>query len=155
MTRFTAAVPMRWSDMDAYGHVNNVQFLTYLEEARIDMIQALAGELAEAGEVAEDPAVSGVLVAQHEIRYLLPLVHRHEPIPIDMWVTSIKGASFTIEYEVHDQQGAVLYARARSLLVPYHFVDARPRRLTPGERAFLRRYEEPAVGIASAAVARG
>ena len=28
--------PLRWSDMDAYGHVNNVRFLTYLEEARID-----------------------------------------------------------------------------------------------------------------------
>ena len=27
---------MRWSDMDAYGHVNNVVYLTYLEEARVD-----------------------------------------------------------------------------------------------------------------------
>lgn len=30
--------PLRWSDMDAYGHVNNVVFLRYLEEARIDFL---------------------------------------------------------------------------------------------------------------------
>ena len=34
MPRFTAQVAMRWSDMDAYGHVNHVPFLTYAEEAR-------------------------------------------------------------------------------------------------------------------------
>ena len=28
-------VPLRWSDMDAYGHVNNVQFLRLLEDARV------------------------------------------------------------------------------------------------------------------------
>ncbi|MGX1474786.1 UNVERIFIED_CONTAM: acyl-CoA thioesterase FadM [Streptomyces canus] len=30
--------PLRWADMDAYGHVNNVVFLRYLEEARIDFL---------------------------------------------------------------------------------------------------------------------
>ena len=32
--RYSADVPLRWSDMDAYGHVNNVQFLRLLEDAR-------------------------------------------------------------------------------------------------------------------------
>ena len=35
MGRFTAHVAMRWSDMDAYGHVNNVQFLRLLEDAGV------------------------------------------------------------------------------------------------------------------------
>jgi acyl-CoA thioester hydrolase len=30
-------VPVRWSDMDAYGHVNNARFLTLYEEARVAM----------------------------------------------------------------------------------------------------------------------
>ena len=28
---------MRWSDMDAYGHVNNTAYLAYLEQARVSM----------------------------------------------------------------------------------------------------------------------
>ena len=30
-------VPMRWSDMDAYQHINNVAFLGYFEMARVDL----------------------------------------------------------------------------------------------------------------------
>ena len=41
VARFTAKVAMRWQDMDAYGHVNNVQFLTYVEEARVEMFQSV------------------------------------------------------------------------------------------------------------------
>src|SRR5688572_33247763 len=65
--------PMRWSDMDAYGHVNNVVYLTYLEEARVDMLFTIGAELG-AKALSE-----GVLVARHEIDYRRPLVyHRSE-----------------------------------------------------------------------------
>ena len=32
---YRVEVPLRWSDMDAYGHVNNVQYLRLLEDARV------------------------------------------------------------------------------------------------------------------------
>ena len=35
MPRHRVLTPLRWSDMDAYGHVNNVQFLRLLEDARV------------------------------------------------------------------------------------------------------------------------
>ncbi|HEU4674685.1 MAG TPA: thioesterase family protein [Motilibacteraceae bacterium] len=137
--RFTFRCPMRWSDMDAYGHVNNTRFLTYLEEARIEMFQ----ELAERARGEDGLLSTGVLVARHEIRYLRPLVHRTEPVPIDVWVTKIGGASFDVGYEVHDDEGAVVYARAASTMVPYDFVNERPRRLRPHEREFLQRHLDP------------
>ena len=31
---YHATVTVRWSDMDAYRHVNNTAYLTYLEQAR-------------------------------------------------------------------------------------------------------------------------
>ena len=34
-------VPLRWSDMDAMGHVNNATYLTYLETAREPWFAAL------------------------------------------------------------------------------------------------------------------
>lgn len=42
MARHIYRCPLRWSDMDAFGHVNNVVFLRYLEEARIDFMFRLA-----------------------------------------------------------------------------------------------------------------
>jgi acyl-CoA thioester hydrolase len=125
---------MRWADMDAYGHVNNVVYLSYLEEARVDMLFTLGGELGL-------KALSeGVLVARHEIDYKRPLVYHPSGVAIDLWVGQIKGASFEIRYELHDED--VLFARAASILVPYDLEAERPRRITAQERSFLERYVE-------------
>jgi acyl-CoA thioester hydrolase len=134
VARFTAQVAMRWSDMDAYGHVNNVQFLTYLEEARVEMFKSvpLSGM---------DQVAAGILVAGSEIRYRKPLLHRHAPVPIDVWVTKVGAASFALAYEVHDDD--TVYATASSLMVPYDFSGERPRRLSADEKAWLAGYLEP------------
>ena len=36
-------IRIRWRDMDAYGHVNNAVYLSYLEECRDAWVQALLG----------------------------------------------------------------------------------------------------------------
>src|SRR3712207_2559206 len=59
---------------------------------------------------------------------------------IDVWVTEVRAASFTLAYEVFDERadGArTVYLRARSALAPYVFADERPRRITEAERAVL------------------
>jgi len=130
--RHTFHCPMRWSDMDAYGHVNNVVYLTYLEEARVDMLFTLGAALG-AKALSE-----GVLVARHEIDYRRPLVYHQGGVDIDLWTGAIKGASFEIRYEVHDDQ--TVFAHAASVLVPFDLTEKRPRRVSPEERAFLERY---------------
>ena len=35
---------VRWRDLDAFNHVNNANFLTYLEEARLQWLESLDGE---------------------------------------------------------------------------------------------------------------
>ncbi|AZM77671.1 acyl-CoA thioesterase [Streptomyces sp. G3] len=127
--------PLRWADMDAYGHVNNVVFLRYLEEARIDFLFR-----------PEKDFKQGSVVARHEIDYKRQLVHRHHPVDIELWVTEIRAASFTLTYEVKD--GDVVYVRASTVIVPFDFETQRPRRITADEREFLREYtdaEEEAV----------
>ena len=130
--RHTFHCPMRWSDMDAYGHVNNVVYLTYLEEARVDMLFTIGAELG-AKALSE-----GVLVARHEIDYRRPLVYHPRGVDIDLWTDAIKGASFEIRYEVRDD--ATVFAKAASVLVPFDLTAQRPRRVSPEERAFLERY---------------
>lgn len=121
--------------MDAYGHVNNVIYLTYLEESRVDMLFALGSEYG--GKALSE----GVLVAHHEIDYKRPLVYHPRGVDIEMWVGYIKGASFEIRYEVRDE--VTVFARAASVLVPYDLDAARPRRVSAEERAFLERYLAP------------
>lgn len=115
--------------MDAYGHVNNVVFLRYLEEARIDFLFR-----------PEKDFKQGSVVARHEIDYKRQLVHRHHPVDIELWVTEIRAASFTITYEVKDDD--LVYVRASTVIVPFDFEAQRPRRLTAEEREFLAEYRD-------------
>ncbi|MDG9716784.1 thioesterase family protein [Streptomyces sp. DH24] len=119
--------PLRWADMDAYGHVNNVVFLRYLEEARINFLFRPDKDFKQ-----------GSVVARHEIDYKQQLVHRHEPVDIELWVTEIRAASFTLTYEVKD--GDRVYVRASTVIVPFDFEHQRPRRITEEEREFLEEY---------------
>ena len=34
--------PLRWADLDLLGHVNNVTYVDYLQEARVDMFRTHA-----------------------------------------------------------------------------------------------------------------
>ena len=115
--------------MDAYGHVNNVVFLRYLEEARIDFLFRPDKDFKQ-----------GSVVARHEIDYKRQLVHRHAPVDIELWVTEIRAASFTITYEVKD--GDQVYVRASTVIVPFDFEAQRPRRITAEEREFLEEYRD-------------
>lgn len=117
--------------MDAYGHVNNVVFLRYLEEARIDFLFR-----------PEKDFKQGSVVARHEIDYKRQLVHRHTPVDIELWVTEIRAASFTITYEVKDED--LVYVRASTVIVPFDFETQRPRRITSEEREFLEEYRDDA-----------
>ncbi|KOT96365.1 MULTISPECIES: acyl-CoA thioesterase [Streptomyces] len=121
--------PLRWADMDAYGHVNNVVFLRYLEEARIDFLFRPDKDFQQ-----------GSVVARHEIDYKRQLVHRHRPVDIELWVTQIRAASFTLTYEVKDED--VVYVRASTVIVPFDFAAQRPRRITAEEREFLQEYTD-------------
>jgi acyl-CoA thioester hydrolase len=134
VARHVYQATLRWSDMDAYRHVNNVQYLRYLEEARVDMMFTL-GQREGAKTLAE-----GVVIARHEIDYRRPLVWRPEPVRVETWVTEIKAARFQLGYEVLDDDG--VYARATSVLVPYDLTETRPRRLNAEERAYLERFLE-------------
>jgi acyl-CoA thioester hydrolase len=143
-TPYAAHVSLRWSDMDAYAHINNVQFLRLLEDARVIAFRDWFGQ---------DRSLldEGVLVSRHEIEYRRPLGFRHDPVEIQMWVSRVGGAGFDVAYIVTDPDGVGdaaarnIYAVAETELALYDFSSASPRRLHPEERAKL---EEHAGGPA-------
>lgn len=126
--------PIRWSDMDVYGVVNNVSFLRLLEEARIDLIWRLGSQDGDAF------FSGGSVVVKHAIVYKSPLVHRHAPVGIHMWVSEMNAASVTIEYEVRD--GETICAVASTTMAPYCYEHRHPCRIDDRARVFLERFIE-------------
>lgn len=124
---------MRWADLDLLGHVNNVVYVDYLQEARVDMVRT------HAPDPRADDLAEGVVVVRSEVTYLAPLGFRFRPVSIECWVTEIRAASFTMAYEIFDEHGGArtTYVRASTVLSPYVFTDERPRRLSADERAAL------------------
>ncbi|WP_422754955.1 acyl-CoA thioesterase [Micromonospora sp. WMMD708] len=135
--RFVYHCTLRWSDLDAYGHVNNSRFLTLYEEARVALMFA-GGKAWGVGSFAD-----GVVIRRHEVDYLRPVdyalgratAQAAPTVRIELWVERIRAASFTVAYELYD--GDVLASTARSVLVPFDLVEKRPRRISDDERAFL------------------
>lgn len=117
--------------MDAYGHVNNVEFLRLLEDARVYAFRDWFGQ--ERSLLNE-----GIVVARQEIDYLAPLTFNYEPARIDAWCARISGASFDVGYAVRQPGSEVVYALAETTLVSYDLAQAKPRRLKDSEREALR-----------------
>ena len=135
--------PLRWADMDSLGHVNNVVYVDYLQELRVDMLRIHAPG-PEAADLAE-----GVVVVRHELEFLRPLVYRDRPVRVEGWCEQVRAASFRLGYEILDPEGPngdrQVYVRASSMLAPFSFASHRPRRIGERERVALQRYAEPAM----------
>lgn len=132
--------PLRWADLDLLGHVNNVTYVDYLQEARVDMFRTHAPD-SRSEDLAE-----GVVVVRHEVTYVSSLTFSAEPVSIECWVTEVRAASFTMAYEVFEEDAAgarTVFLRARTVLTPYVFATERPRRLGVDEKQALGRLLEP------------
>lgn len=142
--RVVVAVPVRWADIDAYGHVNNAAVATILEEARIAVLWA-GGD----GMPRIDGGLDGgtvTLVARLEIEYLAPLPYTMQPVYVAMWVAHVGGTSLDIAYEVGPEPEGEVAVRAVTTIALTDRTSGRPRRLTPAEREGFEAYlgEPPA-----------
>lgn len=122
--------------MDALRHINNVQFVRLLEQARVQTLQDW---------FTDDSPRPALLIARTEIDYLTQLRYRPEPVVITSWVTAIGGASFDLGYEVKASEAddAEVYAVAESTQVNFDLETQRPQRLDPQTREVLQSFSGP------------
>ncbi len=106
-------VHVRFSDLDVYGHVNNVKYFEYFQESRL---RFLAHRVT--AEVPTDLPPLGLVVAQTDVDYLRPILFRSEPYDCWSQVSRVGSRSFTLDGEIRD--GDELLARAVATVV---FVD--------------------------------
>lgn len=151
--RYHAATPLRWGDLDAYGHVNNVEIIRLLEEARVKTFW-VADDPAERGESPASAVIDSKLgsdtlsiISRTEIEYLKTIDYRRSALDIQVWVSKLGGANLQVSYEVWSPEGAEpaeLYARAVTDVVLVDPETMKPRRMRDHERAAWTPYLEEA-----------
>jgi acyl-CoA thioester hydrolase len=117
---FSCPVHVRWRDLDAFGHVNNAVFASYLEIARTEVWRQRFG-----GRAAMDIPF---FVRRLAIDFRRP-VSLYDPVVVWVRVGEIRGASFSFEFVV--EANGVVAAEATTDLA---FVDNRTGRPTRIDR---------------------
>lgn len=132
------SLQVRFGDIDAYNHVNNVVYLQYLEDARIQLIHTPLSGQAGAGtfnDLIEDHLFT--LVGRNEIEYLAPIPFRTAPVMVNIWVTHVGGSSYDFGYSITEKDTSVVYALAATSMVLVSRATGRPVRLTEAQRTAL------------------
>lgn len=123
MNEFSIRLPVRWGDMDAYGHVSNVVYLRYLEDARAHWFSSVPSRWLEGDK--------GPVVANLNIDFRRQL---HWPAEIEITVVpqTPGRSSLRLGHEIRslpeDGQAAVVYAEATSTMV---WIDKRSGKSVP------------------------
>jgi acyl-CoA thioester hydrolase len=131
------SVSTRWSDLDAYGHVNNVRFYDYVAEARIHMTTDADTSATRMSAAAEADHLW--LIARQDMEYLRQMRYRPEPYEVWTSVARIGRTSVTLVAEIRDPVSDAPCARAHTVLVCAGD-DGRPVRLPSSLRDGLGRY---------------
>ena len=89
---YLVKVPVRWSDMDVFQHINHARMVTLLEEARIPWLFY--------DERPTAPLREGCVVVDLNVKYQAQLRHDQGPIEVLMFVEKLRSVDFTVGYEV-------------------------------------------------------
>ena len=127
MSRHVYQCRVRFSDVDIYGHVNNVKYFEYYQEARLAFLTSM-GRAEEEGRFA-------VVVARVNVDYKRPILFRSEPYVIESWIDRVGNSSFGLSAEIKD--GDTVLSRAEAVLVTFDLKTQTARPLTAAERESL------------------
>lgn len=107
-------IEVRLGDLDAYWHVNNTKFLVYMEHARSLYLQEMGAF------DREDLWNLPLIVGDIHCRYHNP-IQLGDKVIVSLGVTRISYKTVTVEYELTDESGSLLYATGESILVAYDY----------------------------------
>jgi acyl-CoA thioester hydrolase len=122
-------IEVRWRDLDAYGHVNHVVYLTYLEEVRDEWLSRSLGDPAE---------IWNYVVARVAIDYRREVSQADDVVVARCRLGSVGTSSIRTLEQIVTRSGE-LAAEAEAVLVARDPVSRRSRPLTPAEREALGR----------------
>ena len=120
-------IEIRWRDLDAYRHVNNAVYATYLEECRDEWLERALGK---AGDLWD------FVLARVAIDFREELTQEDDEVVVSITLARIGNASLVLREEIRKLDG-VLSAEAEAVLVARDRETGRSRPLTGQERDAL------------------
>lgn len=108
---------VRWRDLDAYDHVNNASYLTFIEEARIRWFGTLPGPWRSAG---AEP-----VLARIETSFKRPVAHP-ATLVVRLHAVRVGNSSLAIGHRIEDRRSGELCADGLAVLVWVSPTDGRP-----------------------------
>jgi acyl-CoA thioester hydrolase len=131
---FSMVQRVRFGDLDAMQHMNNVEYLRFFETARIDYLMGILPE--------HNPGSRrqfGFIFAECHIAYRSP-AHFGEEIRTFVWPTALERSSVRLEFAMRSESDGRLLAEGYGVLVGYDYAAGKPRpvpdelwqRLKPG-----------------------
>ena len=92
---YTAPISVRWRDLDAFNHVNNSSYLTFLEESRLQWLQQLSGPWFT------EQAMP--VMAASELNYRRPIEWPAQ-LHVELFCTRLGNSSMTIVHRMVDAE---------------------------------------------------
>jgi acyl-CoA thioester hydrolase len=120
-------IEIRWRDLDAYNHVNNAVYLTYLEEARDEWLERSLGN---------EGSAWGYVLARVAIDFRRELTLEDDEVLATCALAGLGSSSVTTREELRTEDGE-LAAKAEAVLVAVEQASRTPRPLSESERAAL------------------
>lgn len=121
--------PLRWSDMDAQGHMNNAVMVDYLQEARVVFLRS-----GPASALLDE----GIVVVRHQVEYRRPIHYDEDAVVVELGVSTLGASRVELAYEI--TQGGEVSIVARTLLCAFSFDEQKPIRLKSEYRSFFEEY---------------
>ncbi len=122
-------IEIRWRDVDAYQHVNNAVYATYLEECRDEWVERVLGDVGNPWDY---------VLARVAIDFRNELRLEHEHVIVRCRLDRIGTSSLTLTEEIRTEDGRVA-AEAEAVLVARDRESGRSRPLTVTEREAFER----------------
>ncbi len=104
----TSLIPMRWGDMDAYGHVNNTIYFRYMEQTRVEYLESV-------GYTLEPKGITPVII-DASCTFLVPLSYPGV-VEVKMFFGVPGRSSIPTRYEIGLQGDTTLYATGDTKIV--------------------------------------
>ena len=114
---FRMPIELRWRDLDAFNHVNNSNFMTYIEEARIRWFESLGREWVT--------DATAPLLAAVQMNYRVPIPYPSE-VTVELFADRVGNSSVTIGHAIASADGATLHADGHVVMVWVERAGGRP-----------------------------
>ena len=124
----TTEIQIRFVDLDAYNHVNNAVYQSYLEIARLPLVKDV---------FLEDMAKNiQYLLVKIELNYKQPVKYT-DRLLVHCWFSEMKGARFKISYLLHNGAGKI-FADGYTLHALYDANAQKPMRIPDEWKQFVK-----------------